>query len=175
MTYWAWAHLPLRCTRQTPDPWTAAAAPWSCSAGNPSASRIQPAPSSSPHKTSPTGHRERETERWDRMGEQKESRNWKTKTRRMRLLHLPCFCTVAKINLTLMLVSVCLFKRVVLVPGGGRETALLYFWLAPMCLCHALPPPFQSYKHRQTQAHTHTQNTLITTFMTSFTLHYFAI
>lgn len=55
-TYWAWGCPPLRCTRRTPDPWTAAAAPWSCSAGNPSASHIRPAPWSSPRRTPPTGH-----------------------------------------------------------------------------------------------------------------------
>lgn len=94
---------------------------------------------------------DRET-REDRWAERKAATE--TKTRKMRPLHLPCFCTVTKINPTLMLLSVCLFKRLVLVPGGGRETALLYFWLATMCPCHALPPPFQSCKHRQTHTHT---------------------
>lgn len=143
LTYWAWARPPRRCTRQTPDPWTAAAAPWSCSAGNPSTSHIRPAPSSSPHKTPPTVYAQRRTDR------QREDR-WNPKQRKETCpLHLPCIHAVAKMKPTLMPVSVCLFKRFVLVPGRGRETALLYFWYAPMCPCHALPPQFQSCKQRQ--------------------------
>ena len=61
VTYWVWARPPRRCTRRTPDPWTAAA-PGSCSAGNRSGSHIQPAPWSSRHKTPPAAHRRRETE-----------------------------------------------------------------------------------------------------------------
>lgn len=153
MTYWACAHPPLRCTRQTPDPWTAAAAPWSCSAGNRWASRTRPAPSSSPHKTPPAGYTERR------------SKKVATETRKINtsLLHLLRFHTVAKIKPTRMLVSVRLLKRFVLVPDGGRETVLLYFWCCDVPMsCLATPVSItqtQTNTSTRTRINMHTEHT----------------
>lgn len=87
-TYWAWGCPPLRCTRRTPDPWTAAAAPWSCSAGNPSASHIRPAPWSSPRRTPPTGHAQK-ADRKEREWLNSKKHSKQNKNREIKSLQLP--------------------------------------------------------------------------------------
>lgn len=69
------------------------------------------------------------------------------------LLHISCVSSIARIQPALILVSMCLFKRFVSVPGGGKEWALLYFWFATMCPCQASPPLFQSCKPRHAHKH----------------------
>lgn len=49
--------------------------------------------------------------------------------------------------------NACVLKRFVLVPSEGSVTALLYFWEATLCPCHALLQLFQSGEQKNANIH----------------------